>query len=886
MSNIEFGCGFNMEPEEANALIESTIDTSPDLITAMESIGAMYGIPSSNIMCDDIRNVRVMNGNIVVPDGKSARGNHDTIIRSISTALDQISQRINEKIGNIQNSNIEKGEHDDTLASRIDPSKGTVILTTTDDDGEPVIVYDSGIIVAAHTDAGRRKAKQLRDEGNVPSYNPLPKEKPSYFSDDEDITKDVRDINDEQPALEYSMSEMINESQFFIDVIGSRNDTHTLGYDTFTTQGYDCVRKTGEVIQEAAQVNPEDIKHMKFDNSNIFKAIELFNKARAEQDQADDPTKLNMDKFVSSKYYKEAINCIEKQFDCHLAVKWVHAAKEASMAGTQIYPTEYRDKITVSKSKGFQLHGMPIHVLVVEDGISSLIPKEPELFGQGVVSIFLHEIFHNIAGCIRYQMGEMVTCMNLAVTSAVDTRDAKARRQIVDRYIDMLNVTSGVKMNRFMRRKMANSMLAAISAQSDEKLAAQYRSALDNATEKKTDNVDPEIAEMENRAKADKVVSNITKRMKKATKNYVPTKGQKAFMIVMLVIYGIFDLMWIGFSAIGSYPLWLAIFGCMFLGGMTGEIIGYLAFANKYKKLMKQYKNSRDMEEYYCDLMSATYQLPQRFFIGGITKYTANDVSQDVLNEFVEVEKAAYESIVMTNYPTTSERTHAGTKVAQQLLKCEHLDPNVRKYVEWIDKNNSNILNTNIDSNYNSHTYDPKEAEDVDKHVQNLIRNNNIELTEAAFEYLVGDSIFTESKNTKSKKYITDYMTFFGVTRPFKYEDKHRGFGDPDKILVKEFKRESEKIFNSSLIPKIKDYLSKLDYGDGKKPTEDELNHPEKMIKPKYLYINPGKSKNDSFLLMLDCDFKYEPEHGIAFILKEGMTSLKLIEIGTADLFL
>ena len=743
MSNIEFGCGFNMKPEEANALIESTIDASPDLVTAMESIGAMYGIPSSNIMCDDIRGVRVMNGNIVVPDGKSARGNHDTIIRSISTALDQISQRINDKIGNIQNENIKKGTHDDTLASRIDPSKGTVVMTTTDDDGEPVIVYDSGIIVAAHTDAGRRKAQQLRDEGNVPSYNPLPKEKPSYFSDDDDITNGVKDINNEQPAIEYALSSMINESQFFIDVIGSRNDTHTLGYDTFTTQGYDCIKKTGEVIQEAAQINPEDIKHMKFDNANIFKAVELFNKARAEQDQADDPTKINMDKFVSSKYYKEAINCIEKQFDCHLAVKWVHAAKDASMAGTQIYPTEYRDKITVSKSKGFQLHGMPIHVLVVEDGIAGLIPKEPELFGQGVVSIFLHEIFHNIAWCIRYQMGEMVTCMNLTAIAAMDTRDAKTRRQIVDQYVNMLGVTSGVKMNRTMRRKLSNSMLAAISAQSDEKLAAQYRDALDNASEKKVD-ADPDVAEMENRAKADKVVSNISKRMRKATKKYIPSGGKKGWSIVFVILSSIGILMNLGTFAMTAMPLWWFILDCGILSGIFGASVGYLDFAHKYKKLMKQYKNSKDMEEYYCDLMSATYQLPQRFFIGGFTKYTANDVSQEVLNEFAEVEKAAYESILMTGYPTTSERTHAGTKVAQQLLKCNHLDPNVRKYVEWIDKNNSNILKTNIDSDYNSHSYDPKEAEDVDKHVQNLIRNNNIRLTEAAFEYLINDSIFTE----------------------------------------------------------------------------------------------------------------------------------------------
>jgi hypothetical protein len=46
--------------------------------------------------------------------------------------------------------------------------------------------------------------------------------------------------------------------------------------------------------------------------------------------------------------------------------------------------------------------------------------------------------------------------------------------------------------------------------------------------------------------------------------------------------------------------------------------------------------------------------------------------------------------------------------------------------------NYSNIADTDIAVNYRSHVFNPKEAEDLDTHLQNLINNNQINITEYA----------------------------------------------------------------------------------------------------------------------------------------------------------
>ena len=138
------------------------------------------------------------------------------------------------------------------------------------------------------------------------------------------------------------------------------------------------------------------------------------------------------------------------------------------------------------------------------------------------------------------------------------------------------------------------------------------------------------------------------------------------------------------------------------------------------------------------------YKLPKFFFIGlSKKKYTSNDFKDDKINELAKVEKEYFEA-VFASYPTDLERTYAGVKIAKQLLETKDLDQSTRDYCQWIVDNFSNIEKTDIKEIYNKTTFDPKEAEDLDKHLQSLINDNNLVLTESFKHWLMDDSIFTE----------------------------------------------------------------------------------------------------------------------------------------------
>ena len=747
----KLGDALTAPKEEVRQMVEEAVSNSPDLITAMESIGAMYGIPSTNIMENpNAKKISIMNDTIVCPSGVKANGNTTAIMRSISGVLDQISKRVDDKITDIQTTNINNGQHDESLLNRMDPSKGKVVITTVDANGEPVIVYDSGIIDCAHTPAGRAKADELRSQGNIPTFDPLKKEKPSYFNDDDDVLKGVdmnaSDKNLMQHVTECDYADVCGVPGYYIDAIAKNGDTRTLGYAILSRQGYD-VQPMYDTYMEAANVkslNPEDLKHMKFDNRNILEAVEYLNEARKAQPTVTKTSDLNMDELVNHPGYKKAIICLEKQFDCHLAIKWIHANQKESMAGTAIIDTEYRTKLTCSKSKGFQLGGAPIHIYVVENGVADLIPDDPDLFGQSVISILLHEIFHNIAGIMRYETGQFITTLNIAINEAAATRDMKTRRVIIEKYVESLNTQMKGKMNRTTRRLLTKRLLNLVNEQSN--VETKFAASTAETPEQRKQNAEAEL-------------KAYTKTYKKFTKRSKP--AGKGLGITGMILGGLNIIVSIiGFaSGMVGIPLVGVVVGLAAIG------IGIGGFASDahYKKLVKMYKNTREMEEYYADLMTGMYQLPQRFFnAASRRKYSANDVSQETLNEWVKVEKCAYESILFAQYPTTSERTYAGVRVAQNLLTCDHLDPAVERYLKWVVENNDQILKTGIDKDYNTHTFDPAEAEDLDKHLVSMVKNNKVTVTESYAEELLFSSTPVDEYDDIMQEFceLTDHINF------------------------------------------------------------------------------------------------------------------------------
>jgi hypothetical protein len=221
---------------------------------------------------------------------------------------------------------------------------------------------------------------------------------------------------------------------------------------------------------------------------------------------------------------------------------------------------------------------------------------------------------------------------------------------------------------------------------------------------------------------ADKYADQMIKAYKKAISKATPSKAKYVFPAVI--------------TAAGVLTACLGGSGLALFGGLTagaGAImgIGMLTVDLDEIEMMKKYSSAKLYEEYYCDLFAAMYKLPKFFFIGpSKNKYVANDFSTDKLTELAKLE-GEFSKAIYSKYPTDLERTHAGVKVAKQLLEQKNLEPQVKKYCQWIVDNFSNVNHANIDTIYNKSTFDPKEAENLDKHLEDIIKDNNVTLTES-----------------------------------------------------------------------------------------------------------------------------------------------------------
>ena len=112
----------------------------------------------------------------------------------------------------------------------------------------------------------------------------------------------------------------------------------------------------------------------------------------------------------------------------------------------------------------------------------------------------------------------------------------------------------------------------------------------------------------------------------------------------------------------------------------------------------------------------------------------------------------------MASYPTMMERNYTGVRIAKNLLENgDDLDPSIKKYCQWIVDNFSSTLDTDIGEIYNQNTFDPKTADDLDTHLQQLIDKNSIVLSES-FVTWIGDtsSVIMESDERVNDKGTPD----------------------------------------------------------------------------------------------------------------------------------
>ena len=376
---------------------------------------------------------------------------------------------------------------------------------------------------------------------------------------------------------------------------------------------------------------------------------------------------------------------------------------EYQNAATQVY-REIKKNLSISKSKGFQLGGAPIEIFVYNHYLESSAPKDIELFGQTMVSTICHEIFHNIASVIRYNNANSGMSLTMTLSLAAAAKDPKDKRTIITNYVDTLDELSGNKLvNKAAKKKLVKQLLAISVIENNEKAA---KAAGDS----------------------DKYMDDLIKKYKKFARANSPSATRYIFPTIMTAA-GVLCAVFAPTSAVLGGGILAASLGGMWIMSQGAIDLTLMDMAHKYG-------SAKLYEEYFCDLFAGMYKLPKFFFIGpSKNKYVANDFSSDQLKELAKVE-AQFHKAIFSRYPTALERSHAGVTIAKQLLEQKDLEPQVKKYCQWVVDNFSSVHDTDIKTIYNKSTFDPKEAENLDKHLEDLIKDNNITLTESFQQWL------------------------------------------------------------------------------------------------------------------------------------------------------
>ena len=158
-------------PKPTQEACAKAIREAEDLVSALECVGGMFGIPSENIIADDtLDNIKVQ-GDMILAPTVPATGHGNAIMKSIAAVLDYISQRIDSKLNTYQNTNINNGMILDHVAANADPSKGKVIGRYVTPEDDEIIVYDSGIVSAPNTPSAYAMVTDLRNRGAIPQVN-------------------------------------------------------------------------------------------------------------------------------------------------------------------------------------------------------------------------------------------------------------------------------------------------------------------------------------------------------------------------------------------------------------------------------------------------------------------------------------------------------------------------------------------------------------------------------------------------------------------------------------------------------------------------------------------------------------------------------------------
>lgn len=716
------------------AVIEAAIDKSPDLVTALEAVGNIYGVAPTRILADNsLKSIKVQEDMIIAPESKNVQGNKENIIRAIATLLDNIGCRIDQKFDNYQmnciaqNKELERQQMLDAQNRPTFDSTPSKVYFNDQDDitaGVDTSSQSFGSDTSISTDAPEPKsfgtgispdAPEPQSFGNGDSSEPV--EPKSFGSKDEDVEEACENI-----AMEA-----------LYDAYG----TPYIGTTLFSSMGYN-VEKTS-VVQEAATngssgITPEDIKYMRFDNSGIVKAVKCFNEVRKNQSEVKEDNSLDYRKIINDPKFKEGVDALSEQFDCVLKLTLENTDEMAGYTMVDRY-TNPRHKVTISKKSGFKLNGYKIYVNISMGLFKFVSPKDESLFGQMLVSVLLHEIFHNITTLLMWDNAAWIGAYMVTITRAIQTKSPKVKKILIQKYIEYTENMSGRKMNKIKKIALQKQLFALCSAKEIQKSfddSKKIRKAVESASvsSENNDSASGNTAAEELIKKLNEVIPDL--------KNQYKTKpGKVAGAIMSWVSVAFFTAA--AFFAPFNAPGMLALGVLLSVGFATIKTFE-AALPAMLRQMAKRFKSGKDLEEQFADAFAAMYKLPVVFhFIPGedfTQKYKFNDLSYENLDKLVKLFQE-YGVLIMDPHPTDYQRASQAVKAAKQILDegGKYIDPAQKKYLQWLVNGFDSIEDTSVDdvTPGESPVFDPNATADLNKHLDNLIQHGrkNINITES-----------------------------------------------------------------------------------------------------------------------------------------------------------
>lgn len=471
---------------------------------------------------------------------------------------------------------------------------------------------------------------------------------------------------------------------------------------------FDIFEESSSVFLEDAPAAVAGLSYLKFDNTHIISAIKHFNAARAKFGKND--SKVSMIKLAHTDEFKAGVKDLETQFQCKILMSSIAGV----FFGSATIPTPilHFKKITISKSKGFQLNGMPMLIFIGgSDHEKKLIWSSPETFGQSITAIILHEIWHNISIALHMKSSQIVAATE-TIVNCPKKMTGKQRRVMITNYVETLVKYMDIKCDKKKKKKMIKLLSTMTCVKLDKK-------ALNKLKGDKEEFKDVDID-----------MKYIEETLRRSANIGANTKQTNIFMIIAQIFSIIITIMGKNIDLKSRISM------------TASALMNIITYGKRSKRL---FGNEKDLEEYNADLFAAMYQLPVSFkHILKKNAITPNEMSKKTLEVSSKLRKVS-QTLMYDVHPGNDERNYASLQVAKNMLNSGvELDPEIRKYLEWIVNNFSSLDDMKLDEMYDDKLFNPEEANQLDDHLNKIIQSKRVVVTEYDIEFINSDDIIIE----------------------------------------------------------------------------------------------------------------------------------------------